>query len=487
MIRLQAVTESPTVENEALPWGREQSQKLREEWHVVVAWSLEEPWRVGETAMIRGASLLGRGGAQPHDPCSRLVFYRRRPDSAHPCPPLAGARISRQQLELRPAGDDKLEVASLGRCALSVDGVEAQRSVVAPGAVLTLKNALILYVMRRPPLERLGAFPAPRFAFGEPDPHGIVGEGAAAWRLRDELAMAARSPHHVLLRGESGAGKELAARAIHALSGRAARPFVSRNAATFPEGLVDAELFGNVRNYPQSGTPERPGLVGEADGSTLFLDELAELPQALQAHLLRLLDPGGEYQRLGDARPRRADLRLVAATNRPLDALKHDLLARFASRIEVPPLQARREDVPLLARHLLLRFARDVADVRARLCDERDGEPEPRIDPKLVEALLAHEFTHHLRELERLLWLAVTTTREPFVALTSEVQAELRMRPEAAAGAEPEPDADAVREALAHAGGSVTRAARALGLKNRFSLYRLMKRHGIDGGRADDD
>ncbi len=119
---------------------------------------------------------------------------------------------------------------------------------------------------------------------------------------------------------------------------------------------MDAELFGHAKNYPNQGSPERRGLVGEADGGTLFLDEFAELPASLQAHLLRVLDDG-EYHRLGDARARRADLRLIAATNRPEQSLKHDVLARLKARIAVPDFDARREDIPLLVAHLLRRQA----------------------------------------------------------------------------------------------------------------------------------
>jgi two-component system nitrogen regulation response regulator GlnG/two-component system response regulator HydG len=363
-----------------------------------------------------------------------------------------------------------------------VDGEETTKAIVEEGAVIELKNALVLYVVRRAPLEPLSAHPAPAFRFAEADACGIVGESAAVWRLRDELAMAAKGAHHVLLLGESGAGKELAARAVHLLSPRSKAAFVARNAATFPEGLVDAELFGNAKNYPHAGSPERPGLVGEADGGTLFLDEIGELPQALQAHLLRVLDKGGEYQRLGESRMRKTDLRLVAATNRPIDSLKHDLVARFAARVRIPPLAERREDVPILARHILARFARETPDLVDKLFDKKDEGPEARIDPRLMAALLRHEFTHHLRELERLLWLAVTTTREPFVALTKEVEAELRLPTPATDG---EPTEDAVRAALAATSGNVSQAAKKLGLKNRFQLYRLMKRHGIAGAEEE--
>jgi two-component system nitrogen regulation response regulator GlnG/two-component system response regulator HydG len=158
----------------------------------------------------------------------------------------------------------------------------------------------------------------------------MIGESPAAWDLREQLAAGAVQGAHVLLLGESGAGKELAARALHALSARSAGPFVARNAATIPDSLVDAELFGTAKNYPNSGSPERVGLVGEADGGHLMLDEIGELSDVHQAHLLRLLDRGGEYHRLGESHTRLSDLRLIAATNRYPASLKHDLLARFA-------------------------------------------------------------------------------------------------------------------------------------------------------------
>jgi two-component system nitrogen regulation response regulator GlnG/two-component system response regulator HydG len=475
------VTQDRTLPDEGLPWRRAPDSGGREVLHLVIAWSLEEPGRAGEAAAVEGPAVLGRGGAQPADGARRVEFARVRPGESAPTGVLRGARISRTQLRLAPS-EGRLEVENLGRCPLLVRGAETPRAQVHPGDVLVFGKALVLLVSQRPRvLPPLQAAPRPGFAFGRPDPHGIVGESPAAWELRDRLALAAASGHHVLLQGESGCGKELAARALHALSARAGRPLVARNAATFPEGLVDAELFGTARNYPNAGSQERPGLVGEADGSTLFLDEIGELPPPLQAHLLRLLDRGGEYQRLGESRVRTADLRVVAATNRAPESLKHDFLARFQARLHVPGLAERREDIPLLARHLIGRTLEQNPSLRTRLVDPGG---EPRVDPALAEALLLHPFTHHLRELERLLWVAASTSRSDFLELTSEVAAELRQR-SPVGGAEPL-DAAAIRKALAAAQGSVTAAARALGLKNRFSLYRLMKQHGLSSPGEDE-
>jgi len=456
-----------TVTGVDLPWDRAARARQRTEWHLVIAWSVDEPARVGESAIVSETSVLGRGAPQSEDGAPRLIFHARRPGDARPGPPLNAARLSRVQLRLTPE-KNALRVESVGRCPMLVDGEEVQQFDAEDSDVIVLRNALVLFVVRREASARAVEL---SFPFGEADRFGVVGESAAVWHLREQLAIAARSPHHVLLRGPSGAGKELAARAIHGLSSRADKTIVARNAATFPPGLVDAELFGNAKNYPHAGSPERPGLIGEADGTTLFLDELGELPEELQARLLRVMDRGGEYQRLGESRPRTSNLRVVAATNRPLDALKHDVLARFGARVEIPPLNERKEDVPLLVRHLLARFRREAPDVTSRFFRGEHAE----LDPRLIEALLRHEYTHHLRELERLVWLAVSTSRDSFVALTPEVEAELRPIEREVAAAEP--TADAIREALATAG--VTEAAKRLGLKSRYALYRLMKKHGI--------
>src|SRR5262249_31753507 len=149
-----------------------------------------------------------------------------------------------------------------------------------------------------------------------------------------------------------------------------------------------------------------------------FLDEIGELPAALQAHLLRVLDRNGEYQRLGDSRLRRADLRVVAATNRAGSELKHDFAARFLLQIEVPPLAARAADVPLLARHLLSQIAAGNDEVRRRFCEPGGDAVCPRVAPGLIDRLLRHRFPTNTRGLAQVLWQAVAESRGDTVELT---------------------------------------------------------------------
>jgi two-component system nitrogen regulation response regulator GlnG/two-component system response regulator HydG len=249
--------------------------------------------------------------------------------------------------------------------------------------------------------------------------------------------------------------------------------------------LLDAELFGNLANYPNAGMPARRGLIGEADGSTLFLDEFAELPAEQQAHLLRVLDAGGEYQALGDARTRRSDLRLVAATNRDPSELRHDVLARFTVRVHVPGLRDRAEDVPLLLRHLL-RAAASRGDVgAARFLTRTPTGLEPRLDPDLVEALVLHPFTHHVRELDGLLWRAIAGSPRDYVAFPRDLREELLAArtthglARQARAARADPTLEEVRACLSRNSGHVERTALELGLPSRYALYRLLKKHGI--------
>jgi two-component system nitrogen regulation response regulator GlnG/two-component system response regulator HydG len=460
---------------------------------LVIAWSAEQPWRVGEVAvLLEGrAEVLGRGEGESNEP--RVLFSRQRPGLVEAGPPLAGAGLSRRQVLVTASGDGAA-VARIGQCEMRVNGAPCDRATLREGDTLYLRRQVLFLFTRRPPLLPKGRH-LPRAAwgrFGEPDAHGILGESPATWTLREQLAFTAQSGTHVLITGASGTGKELAARAIHAMSSRSSRPFVPRNAATLPPTLIDAELFGSARNYPNAGMPERPGLIGQADGGTLFLDEVGELPTEPQAHLLRVLDAGGEYQRLGDAAIRRSDFRLIAATNRGASSLKHDLRARLASAVHVSPLSSRREDIPLLARHLVLAAARRSPAVAARFVGgEPGGEAYARLTPGLVDALLRRDYETHTREIEAALWKAMGEATDDELRMPREwLQAQPSSPPQLAPRNESEapapgpgrpPTEGEIRAALDAAGGRIADAARALGLSSRFALYRLMRKYGIQG------
>jgi DNA-binding NtrC family response regulator len=355
-------------------------------------------------------------------------------------------------------------------------------AVVREGELLELGGQLLLLVVRRS-LANARMRPPP-FDFGRADAHGIVGESSVAWALRDAVAFVGTHEGHVLVHGASGTGKELVARAVHALSSRSAGPVVARNAATFPEALIDAELFGNAKNYPNAGMPERRGLIGEADGGTLFLDEFAELPQAMQAHLLRVLD-AGEYQRLGEARARTSRFRLVAATNRALTAMKDDVLARLVHRVHVPGLDARREDVPLLARHLFARMAAGNASLSGWL----DDGGYPRFSIALVRQLLQPAYATNVRELEAALWRALAASRgaqiEPDPADVNRTGGAGAVQKASAPTAATEQgesalSAERVQACLDENNGGIEATWRALGLPSRHALTRLVKKYGLE-------
>jgi DNA-binding NtrC family response regulator len=447
----------------------------------LLAWSQVEPWRAGEVGLapvLGRPGVVGRGDAREDDEGERITWQRLRPGSIETRPALSAAAISRQHLWLRQQTDG-LEVRCVGRLPMTVNEHDVTQAMLRPGDLLQIDRQLLLLCVERAPSEFASHGVAPGFPFGEPDAFGLVGESPRTWQLRDELTFFARRSGHALLQGPSGAGKELCARAIHLLSERRDGPFLARNAATLPPGIIDAELFGNARNYPNPGMRERPGLVGEADRGTLFLDELGELPFDLQAHLLRLLDDG-DYHRLGEELPRKANVRVVVATNRGDDSLKHDLLARLKLRLTLPGLDERRDDIPLLVRALLRRIVREDPALRARFCD---GE-EARLAPDLLAALIRHRYTAHVRELESLLYSAMADSREHFVALTPSVERRLLLDPAPAplvpAAAPPTPpSAEQIEAALSSNQGNISRAWRELGLSSRDALNRLIKKYNI--------
>jgi DNA-binding NtrC family response regulator len=464
---------------------------------LMIAWSPAAPERVGEVAIFdadSGARVLGRGAPETGGN-ERAVFYRQRPERLEGQPPLSSPGLSREQLRIR-VDRGGLRIEQIGKGILEFEGKRVEQCVVAPGQSITLKGQLLLYCTVRPRwFDKLRtAEIKPEHGFGTPDEFGIVGESVVTWKLRDQLDWLGKADGHTLLLGASGSGKELCARAVHLASQRAKGPFVARNAATIPDGIIDAELFGNVKNYPNPGMLERPGLIGAADGGTLFLDEIGELPHNLQANLLRVLDEGGEYHNLGGTTAKRANFRLLGATNRDPSSLKHDLAARLILRAVVPGLNDRREDIPMLVRHLLHRaLAKSPKAVQAFFTSV-NGTSEPNLRANFIENLMNYSYSTNVRELDALLWRAMGSspgnTLEwpndlpvPEARPLGAIPTELQHVPEVE---EPmdlnrDPTEDEIRASLAEHNGNMTRVTKALGLSSRYVLYRFIRKYGITG------
>jgi transcriptional regulator with GAF, ATPase, and Fis domain len=233
----------------------------------------------------------------------------------------------------------------------------------------------------------------------------LIGDSPALRKLAEQVQLVGPTDASVLVTGESGTGKELVARAIHACSARRARALIKVNCGALPESLFESEFFGHVRGAFTGAHKDKLGRFELADGGTLLLDEVGELPLAQQAKLLRVLQER-EFERVGDTRTRKVDVRIVAATNRDLKheveagRFRQDLFYRLSVfPIEVPPLRARRQDVPALAAH----FARQSA--------RRLNRPAPRISAAMLARLCAHDWPGNVRELQNAVERALILAR----------------------------------------------------------------------------
>ena len=301
---------------------------------------------------------------------------------------------------------------------------------------------------------------------------GFVGESAGIREMLDLVRRVAPTDVAVMLRGESGVGKERVARLIHSFSERSGGPFVPLDCAALPESLLEAELFG-IEEGVATGVQRRMGKIELAAGGTLFLDEVGDLPLALQAKLLRVVQER-ELERLGGRERIPVDLRLVTATHRDLEAMVHrgefrrDLYYRLrVVVIPIPPLRERRTDIPLLARHFLLVYG------------ERFGRPGLGLSRDAMAALMAHDYPGNVRELENLIQAAVALA--PGDTITSE---DLVVTPDRRGRAEGSGEMVSLREmerrhiesVLRAVGGNRRAAARILGI-DRSTLYRKLRQY----------
>jgi transcriptional regulator with PAS, ATPase and Fis domain len=321
------------------------------------------------------------------------------------------------------------------------------------------------------------AEPLPKAAHVEPprapEPPSVV---PSVQRLYTEAAQAARGEVSILIRGESGTGKEVLARYLHAASSRAAQRFVALNCAALPRDLLEAELFGIERGVA-TGVEARAGKFELADGGTLFLDEIGDMAPDTQARILRVLQEK-EVFRIGGSAPRRADVRVIAATHRQLSklietgAFRQDLYYRIAAWVlELPALRARRADIPQLAAHFLGREAAQ-AGVRVR-----------GISRAALEVLEGHPWPGNVRQLEKEMARAALLLDGRELLEASCLSRELReeaARPAAPGlkGALEEAERRAIERALEDAAGDIDRAAAELGL-GRSTLYRRIKELAI--------
>src|SRR5881398_2743085 len=300
----------------------------------------------------------------------------------------------------------------------------------------------------------------------------------------DELIDAmAPSDANVLIAGESGVGKEVIANAIHARSRRAGQPMVKLNCAAFPQTMIEGELFGYVKGAFTGAMNDFPGMIAEADGSTLFLDEISDMPIDLQTRFLRVLQER-EFRPLGSTRVLKANFRVIAATNRPIaqaladNRLRSDLYYRLNTfQIEVPPLRERKQDIPPLVTFFVKQFAQQL------------GKSEPDISPEAFQKLLDFSWPGNVRELQNAIEYAVVLARQGMIGvkeLPTEIQlppalqqAEIAGLPRMGVQSLDDVERTAIIQALAECHGNKKKAAELLGIQ-RPTVYNKMKRYAIE-------
>jgi two-component system NtrC family response regulator len=305
---------------------------------------------------------------------------------------------------------------------------------------------------------------------------GIIGESGPMLEVLSMVRRVAPSEATVLIRGESGTGKELIAKAIHHGSPRARGPLIKVNCAALPEALLESELFGHEKGAFTGAIASRQGRFELANGGTIFLDEIGDLPLHLQAKLLRVLQER-EYEKVGSSRPVKVNVRILAASHRPLEALikagqwREDLYYRLnVVTILLPPLRERRSDLSLLIDHFVRHFA------------EKNGKKITGLTPAGRDILLRYDYPGNVRELENIIERAVVLTRDdvigrgdlPITVQELEAIGDDDDQPNLTIAVE-RVERRMIRKALARFEGVQTRAAEQLGISERALRYKLIK------------
>jgi DNA-binding NtrC family response regulator len=300
----------------------------------------------------------------------------------------------------------------------------------------------------------------------------LIAQSAAMRPVLEIVSRVGPSDANVLLTGENGTGKGVIAQALHAVSARAAQPFISVNMGGLPEGVFESELFGHVRGAFTDAKSDRAGRFELADGGTLFMDEIGTIPLNQQAKILRTLETG-EYERVGSSKTFHVNVRLISATNSDLSAevangkFRQDLLFRLNTiAIHLPPLRERREDIPLLAQHFLKQHV------------ERYHKAITGFDAGALEAMQGHPWPGNVRELDHavergVLMAAGKVVRTADLGLTAGSAA-----PRIEDMSLEEVEAHLIRKTLARCDGNARHAAEELGL-SRSAFYRRLEKYGL--------
>jgi len=318
--------------------------------------------------------------------------------------------------------------------------------------------------------ERLSAENRLLHAQGRPE---FIATAPSMLPVLETITHIAPSDANVLITGEHGTGKEVVARTIHALSQRSSRPLISVNTGGLAEGVFESELFGHVKGAFTDARTDRIGRFELADGGTIFLDEIGNVPMRQQAKLLRVVE-AGEMERVGSSRSKKVDVRLISATNADLKSasqageFREDLLFRLNTvEINLPALRERREDIPALAAHFLTQYA------------SRYRRPVRGFDPAALQTLMQYAWPGNVRELEHTLERAVLMCRtDQLQAGDLGLGAQRTQAPNLEELSLEAVESILIRKALQRFQGNVSQAAEALGL-SRGALYRRMEKYGL--------